>query len=196
MSNPQPQFILASASPRRKELLEQIGARFEVISVDIDERPKMNEAAEDYVQRVAREKAEAGRRRRMKENLPVLAADTSVVVDGTILGKPTNAEHAFTMLQLLSGRRHHVFSAVCLYGDSQEIVLNKTEVSFRTLDPSEIEAYWHTGEPCDKAGSYAIQGMGALFVSTINGSFSGVVGLPLFETAQLLKNQGIHILNE
>lgn len=193
------QLILASASPRRKELLDQIGVSYTVYPVDIDETPKQSEIPQDYVRRVAAEKA-AACMLALNSPLPVLAADTSVVIDGCILGKPENKEHAQTMLNKLSGNWHSVYSAVSLRcrGINEEIrhfqALSITEVKFRTLQPQEIQAYWETGEPLGKAGAYAIQGLASVFVASINGSFSGVVGLPLFETAELLSKQGIKVI--
>jgi septum formation protein len=195
------QLILASASPRRKELLDQIGVRYIVHSVDIDETPNQAEVAKDYVIRVAAEKSKACFDA-VDSLLPILAADTSVVIDGQILGKPENEAHAKEMMKQLSGRTHIVYSAVSLRISDYEIktkhfqALSLTEVSFRKINSAEIKAYWQTGEPQGKAGGYAIQGLASIFVQSINGSFSGVVGLPLFETAELLSKQGIIIRNE
>ncbi|MDP2180433.1 Maf family protein [Methylicorpusculum sp.] len=187
------QIILASASPRRRELLDQIGVRYEVCPVDIDETPKMAEPPLVYVQRVAAEKSAAcavitG------VSKPVLAADTAVILNGNILGKPLGRDQGLSMLRQLSGTTHHVFSAISLRGRHHEEAVSITEVTFRQLSEAEIAAYWETGEPDDKAGAYAIQGLGSIFVKTINGSFSGVMGLPLYETAELLAKQGIEIL--
>lgn len=187
------QLMLASASPRRSELLQQIGIAHLVRAVDIDETPLLNEAAIDYVRRVAAEKS-AACRAQFGAQLPVLAADTSVVCDGLILGKPQNMAQGLEMLSRLSGRRHQVYSAISLRGKQHWQAVSISEVTFRRLDPDEIVAYWHTGEPCDKAGAYAIQGLGGVFVEALNGSYSGVMGLPLFETAQLLAKQGISII--
>ncbi|MCF6252606.1 MAG: Maf family nucleotide pyrophosphatase [Methylococcaceae bacterium] len=193
------QLVLASASPRRKELLDQIGVSYTVYPVDIDETPKQSEIPQDYVFRVAAEKA-AVCMLTLNSPLPVLAADTSVVIDGCILGKPENKEHAHAMLNKLSGNWHSVYSAVSLRccAINEEIkhfqALSITEVKFRTIQPHEIQAYWETGEPLGKAGAYAIQGLASVFVESINGSFSGVVGLPLFETAELLSKQGIKVI--
>jgi len=187
------QLILASASPRRSELLHQLGIRHLIKSVDIDETPWRHESPLAYVERVANEKS-AACRALLTEDLPVLAADTSVVCDGQILGKPQDSEDAIRMLSLLSGRSHQVYSAVSLRGDRHRQAVSVTEVRFRPLSRDEIIAYWHTGEPCDKAGAYAIQGLASVFIESINGSFSGVMGLPLFETAQLLAQQGIQVI--
>ena len=190
------QLILASASPRRKELLDQIGVSYIVHPVDIDETPKNREMALDYVCRVAAEKS-AVCISEVRHLLPVLAADTSVVIDGQILGKPKNREHAMAMLNQLSGRMHSVYSAVSLrtQGENKHFqAVSKTEVKFRKISSEEIQSYWDTGEPEGKAGAYAIQGLASVFVESIKGSFTGVVGLPLFETAELLSKQGIKII--
>ena len=190
------QLILASASPRRKELLDQIGVSYIVYPVDIDETPKDREEPLDYVSRVAAEKS-AVCINEVTHFLPVLAADTSVVIDGQILGKPKNREHAMTMLNQLSGNTHSVYSAISLrseYENKHFQALSKTEVRFRKISSEEIQSYWETGEPEGKAGAYAIQGLASVFVESIKGSFSGVVGLPLFETAELLSKQGIKII--
>jgi septum formation protein len=190
----QPQLILASASPRRRELLDQIGVHYLVKPEDVDETPLFNETPEAYVRRVAVEKALLGARR-CRGEWPVLAADTAVIVDGEILGKPKHREDAVATLHKLSGRKHLVYSAVCLQqGQQSWQALSITEVVFRELTDREILAYWQSGEPRDKAGAYAIQGLGAVFVESVNGSFSGVVGLPLFETAKLLQAAGIALL--
>lgn len=187
------QIILASASPRRSELLKQIGIRHSIRTVDIDETPLPGESPLVYVERVAAEKS-AACRAVLNQDLPVLSADTSVVCDGHIMGKPENREHAIAMLSRLSGRTHQVYSAVSLRGDRHWLAVSVSEVTFRPLSQAEIVAYWHTGEPCDKAGAYAIQGLGGIFIESITGSFSGVMGLPLFETAQLLAKQGIQVI--
>lgn len=188
-----PQIILASASPRRQELLNQINVRHLVQIVDIDETPLFNESPLDYVQRLAREKADACVQQ-FNPELPVLAADTTVVLGNQIMGKPQDQNEALTMLRQLSGNTHQVFTAIALFGHTQHQGLSVTEVTFKPLSEAEILAYWHSGEPLDKAGSYAIQGVGSLFIERINGSFSGVMGLPLFETAQLLAREGIELL--
>lgn len=188
------QLILASASPRRKELLAQLGIQCFVKAVDIDETPLPNELPLDYVQRVAAEKS-AACLALYDGDLPILAADTSVVLNNQIMGKPQNQQHAQEMLLQLSGTTHQVYSAISLRRDLNHWeAVNITEVTFRKLTLAEIAAYWQTGEPCDKAGGYAIQGLGSIFIEKISGSFSGVMGLPLFETAQLLEKQGVKIL--
>jgi len=189
------QFILASASPRRRQLLEQIGLSFEVRAAAVDETPQPGETAMDYVHRAARLKAEALTRNPPVPGLPVLAADTEVVLDGAILGKPKGRDEALRMLARLSGRSHQVLSVVALWkGGSLETARCESRVSFRVLRPGEAEAYWATGEPRDKAGAYGIQGLGALFVERLEGSYSNVVGLPLFETAELLRRAGVKVL--
>jgi septum formation protein len=183
---------LASASPRRRQLLDLIGVPHVVTPADIDETPQPGEAAGDYVVRLAREKAEAVWARH--QDLPVLAADTTVVVDDEILGKPESAADARAMLMKLSGRAHFVHTGIALrtvHGVATDI--SSTDVEFATLTDDMIGAYWDSGEPQGKAGSYAIQGLGAVFVSDVSGSYTGVMGLPLFETAELLRYHGIRV---
>jgi septum formation protein len=192
-----PWIYLASQSPRRRELLTQIGVAHDVIAVDLDEAPLPGEAPEAYARRVALDKARAGRARLTGGGeLPVLGADTLVTLDGRILGKPRDAEEAVAMLRLLSGRTHRVLSAVALIGAAERLALSVSEVSFRPISDGEAHAYWATGEPADKAGGYAIQGLGALFVRELRGSYSGVMGLPLHETALLLAGEGILLLGD
>lgn len=186
-------IILASASPRRRELLNQINVQCIVQSVDLDETPLPNETPANYVQRLALEKALACREK-FNPELPILAADTSVILGKKIMGKPQNEADGLEMLRQISGKTHHVFTAIALIGKKQQTALSVTEVEFKTLSEKEILAYWQSGEPLDKAGSYAIQSKGSVFISKINGSFSGVMGLPLFETAQLFAAEGIEIL--
>lgn len=188
------QMILASASPRRAALLKQLGLRFEVSPQSLDESRRPGEKAGDFVQRLATEKAQAGWRG-SERMLPVLGADTVVCVDDRCLGKPADRDHGIAMLQLLSGREHEVLTAVAIVQDAhEETVLSRSRVRFREVGEDEAAAYWASGEPADKAGGYAIQGLGAVFVSTIQGSYSGVVGLPLSETAALLRGFGIDVL--
>jgi septum formation protein len=184
---------LASASPRRRQLLSQIGVSFQVLSVDIDETIAAGEAAEQYVLRLARAKAAAGLARRIAaRHAPVLGADTAVVADGAILGKPADREDALRMLGLLSARTHEVLTGVALATDQGlKSHCSRSEVTFREITPQEARDYWQTGESRDKAGAYAIQGYGAVFVSGLRGSYSGVMGLPLFETANLLRAAGV-----
>lgn len=186
-----PDLYLASQSPRRRELLRQIGVHHGVISAAVPEQPAAHETALDYVQRLAREKAAAGYAQLLLENLPVapvLGADTLGVLDGIILEKPADQADAEHMLRQLSGRTHQVITAVALHSPTKQALrVSTTEVTFRTLSDAEIAAYWMTGEPRDKAGSYAIQGLGAVFVNEIRGSYSGVVGLPIEATCELLR---------
>jgi nucleoside triphosphate pyrophosphatase len=186
------QLILASASPRRKELLDQIKVTYAVNPIDLDETPRINESPLDYVKRVAAEKS-AACVAQLGSSVPILAADTAVVLDDLIMGKPKDQQDAIAMLTQLSGRTHQVYSAISLRGREHWQAVSITDVTFRSLTEREMLAYWHSGEPVDKAGSYAIQGMGGIFVASIKGSFSGVVGLPLFETAGLLAKQGIEL---
>lgn len=190
MSNSAADFVLASASPRRRQLLEQIGARFRVQPADVDERRLPGESPGDYVLRLAQVKARAVAAHGAP--LPVLGADTTVVADGRAMGKPTDEEDAVTTLMALSGRSHQVLTAVALVGGERcETRLSETEVTFCRLDESLCRRYWRTGEPGDKAGGYAIQGLGAVLVERIRGSYSGVVGLPLAPTRELLQLFGI-----
>ena len=186
---------LASASPRRHQLLKQIGVPFQVLNVTIDESVGASEKPLDYVARVASAKAGAGfRQSEARGSLarPVLAADTAVVIDGEILGKPIDFEDAQRMLRLLSGRTHQVLTAVALATQSGLAPrLSRSEVTFRAIGVAEARDYWDTGEPRDKAGGYAIQGYGAVFVAEMRGSYSGVMGLPLYETAELLRSAGV-----
>jgi septum formation protein len=184
---------LASGSPRRRELLTQIGVPFQLLNVTVDESVVVGEAAEAYVARLAYCKAQAGLRARpIGESAPVLAADTSVVLDGSVLVKPTDRADGERMLRRMSGRTHTVLTAVALAGaEGVQSRLSRSEVRFRELSDAEVAAYWDTGEPQDKAGGYAIQGAGAVFVADLRGSYSGVMGLPLYETAELLALQGV-----
>jgi len=177
---------LASASPRRRALLAQIGVAFVVAAADVDETVRPGEYPDDYVLRVARAKALAVHGR--APGLPVLAADTTVVVDGEICGKPAGEADGVAMLLRLAARSHQVLTAVALSdGTGVRERLSASEVRFRAIGSAEASAYWASGEPRDKAGGYAIQGLGAVFVEYLSGSYSGVMGLPLFETAQLLR---------
>jgi septum formation protein len=186
-------FYLCSESPRRRDLLQQLGYRFACTPVDIDETPAPGESGEEMVRRLARRKAEAGWAvMECVAPRPSLGADTAVLVDDCVLGKPRDEADALAMLAALSGREHRVLSAVAVVqAGVVRSVLSSTTVLFRTIGASEMRAYWRSGEPCDKAGAYAIQGLAASFVKRIEGSYTGVVGLPLFETAQLLGEFGI-----
>lgn len=196
-----PVIYLASRSPRRRELLHQLGVVFEDLlnheqhGADVDETPHPDEAPRDYVLRLARAKAESGRRQivlRGLPALPVLAADTTVVLDGLILGKPDDDAHARDMLHRLSAHVHLVMTAVAVASDERvETVMSTSTVEFRDLDGAEIERYVASGEPLDKAGAYAIQGQAAMFVRKLAGSYSGIMGLPLIATADLLWRFGI-----
>jgi len=181
-------LYLASGSPRRQELLTQLGVSFERIVPGIEEQRDPQESAQHYVARLAREKAQAGVAL-AAHDLPVLGADTIVVLNGEVLEKPRDAEHAAAMLRQLSGHTHQVMTAVAL-ADSQQTVdcLVTTDVTFRVLSDEDIQGYVATGEPMDKAGAYGIQGLGGCFVRKINGSYHAVVGLPLVETYELLSN--------
>ncbi|WP_295391175.1 nucleoside triphosphate pyrophosphatase [uncultured Thiodictyon sp.] len=190
------QIYLASGSPRRRELLTQIGVRFAVLAADCDETRHPGEHPEDYVLRLALEKARSARAALPRhEARPVLGADTAVVVGERILGKPADVAESLAMLGLLSGRCHRVLTAVALVAaDGVRTDLSESRVTFRTLTRDECLHYWDTGEPRDKAGGYGIQGLGALFISGLIGSYSGVMGLPLFETGRLLGQVGIAVL--
>ena len=185
-----PVLCLASASPRRRELLMQIGVPHLVVPARLDEGRESEEPPTQYVQRLARAKAlEVWQR---QATLPVLAADTAVVVDGVIFGKPRDRDDALTMLAALSGRSHEVLTAVTLCTErGVDSALSTSTVRLRPLTAAERESYWRTGEPRDKAGAYAIQGLGAVFIESLAGSYSGVMGLPLYETAALLRAAGV-----
>lgn len=196
-------IYLASRSPRRRELLRQIGVSFELVplregpgrSADIDETPHAGESADDYVLRVTGDKARAASRiiaARRVVMRPVLAADTTVVCDADILGKPATAEEAADMIGRLAGRMHRVLTAVAIAAaDRLETRVSESRVWFRSLDAAEIRRYVASGESHDKAGSYAVQGLAAAFITRIDGSYSGIMGLPLAETAELLRSYGI-----
>lgn len=187
-------LYLASQSPRRQALLQQIGVVFEVRVADIDEQVRDTEAPAAYVQRLALSKA-----RSIYDNLaqtarkPVLGADTVVVIDGQILGKPTDRADALAMLSRLAGREHQVMTGVALISGRHSVCVNVSYVTFRELSQAEIEDYWASGEPRDKAGAYAIQGRAASFIRELRGSYSGVMGLPLFETTNLLLEHGVPV---
>jgi len=186
-------LYLASGSPRRRELLTQIGVPFTAISAQIDETPLNQESPSAYVERLARGKAEAGRGSVVSEDpFCVLGADTAVVLDGKILGKPVDEADACAMLKMLSGHEHQVLTAIAVIdGERCESRVVTSRVRFRDIGREEAVAYWASGEPRDKAGGYGIQGLGAVFVAGLNGSYSAVVGLPLCETAELLGHFGI-----
>jgi septum formation protein len=182
-----PTIALASSSPRRRELLAQLGVNYQLVKADIDETPMANESAQQYVQRLALAKAYAGLAR-LTEPMPVLGADTVVVANQQILGKPADFAEFHRNMRLLSGQGHHVMTAVALVSKQRQLQqLVCTEVYFRQLTETEISTYWASGEPHDKAGGYGIQGSAAKFVQRINGSYTAVVGLPLCETDQMLQ---------
>lgn len=187
---PDPLICLASMSPRRRELLAQIGVPHTVVAAHVDESLLPDESPADYVARLAQLKALTIRQQ--GEPLPVLAADTTVVLEGAVFGKPAGRADGLAMLAALAGRTHEVLTAVALAtGRGLALRVNRSSVRFRDIGRAELEAYWETGEPRDKAGGYAIQGYGAIFVAALSGSYSGVMGLPLLETAELLRDAGI-----
>jgi septum formation protein len=180
-------IYLASVSPRRRELLSQLRIPHEVLPVSVDETPRVGESAADMVCRLAALKARAGMVVRPARVAPVMAADTAVALGQELFGKPVDQADAARMLARLSGRTHAVWTAVAVTdGQRERVELNRSEVTFRAITPEEIAAYWQTGEPVDKAGAYAIQGLAAQFIADLKGSYSGVMGLPLFEAAKLL----------
>lgn len=201
-----PSVYLASKSPRRHELLRQLGIDFTELQLreapgrepDIEEVPRESEPPLEYVKRVARLKASVGWHRMTRRGLvtkPVLAADTEVVLDGAIFGKPKDAADAIAMLSKLSARTHEVITAVALRWEAQlALGVSTSRVTFRSIPKDEIERYIATGEPFDKAGGYAVQGRAAAFVQHLEGSYSGVVGLPLFETAEILTRIGYQVI--
>lgn len=187
-----PRLILASSSPRRRELLDALGLDFEIRIADVDETPGTGESAADMVLRLAAAKAGAVG---LEAGEVALGADTAVVLDGHIFGKPESETDGLRMLAALSGQTHEVMTGVAVCSESGvEQVLTSTKVQFREINPDEARRYWHSGEPHGKAGAYAIQGRGGVFVEAIMGSYSGVVGLPVFETAKLLRRAGIQVL--
>jgi len=189
-----PVLRLASASPRRRQLLDLIGVPHVVTPADIDETPHGAESPGHYVRRLAGDKALAVRR--LHRDLPVLAADTTVYIDGVILEKPRDEADCVRMLSLLSGQRHDVYTGLALVcEETPALVVAHSTVDFRKIERAEMLAYWASGEPQGKAGAYAIQGFGAVFVEKVSGSYTGVMGLPLFETAELLRGHGIPVWN-
>ena len=186
-----PKLHLASSSPRRHEILKALGLSFTAAGVDVDERRQPGEAPQAMVLRLATVKACAA----SADSAVIIGADTAVVLDDLVFGKPRNEADALVMLGQLSGRWHQVMTGVAvLAGDALQTALSVTDVRFREIYPDEAKSYWQSGEPRDKAGAYAIQGLGGAFVESISGSYSGVVGLPAFETAKMLKNAGLEVL--
>ena len=198
-------ILLASASPRRKDLLKILVKDFDILAADIDETPLADELPDTYVKRMALEKAEAVQTISKQASLPaeqraiIIASDTSVVVNSLILGKPVNLQDSMRMLRMLSSNTHQVMTSICVLDCRSDTVILEnvvTDVTFRSITDLEMEQYWSSGEPQDKAGSYGAQGLGAVFIEQIKGSFSAVVGLPMFETSQLLQQVGITPLQE
>jgi septum formation protein len=190
-----PVLHLASASPRRREILAALGVRHTWGGVDIDETPMRNEPADELALRLALDKARTSRAARAAETL-ILGADTVVALDGRPFGKAGSEEEALCMLSQLSGREHTVFTAVALCTGKREMsTVSRSSVRLRTIETAEAIAYWRSGEPLGKAGAYAIQGTGGIFVASLSGSYSGVVGLPVYETAGLLRQAGIDLLH-
>ncbi len=184
-------IYLASTSPRRRELLSQLGVNFDVLKIDIDETPLLGEKPEEYVQRIAAEKAKAGWSKCKNDKSIVVAADTSVIINQQILGKPNSVQHAREMLKTLSGKSHLVMSAVAVVNQHDLVIkLNINTVRFSDLSDEQLEWYLTTNEGVDKAGGYAVQGLAAQFIEHIEGSYSGIMGLPLHETALLLRQAG------
>jgi septum formation protein len=197
MANLNQMLVLASASPRRAELLEQIGLEFSVLPADIDERRRTNESPANYVERMAREKALQGWALSTTDAVLVIGADTAVVLADRVFGKPADQQDAVRSLVELAGQTHTVMTAVTITDGIQvEQCLSATRVTLRDISAAEAAAYWRSGEAADKAGGYAIQGLGAQFVAGIEGSYSGVVGLPLFETTELLERFGYVLLRD
>ena len=190
--NQPPTLHLASTSPRRREILANLGLDFDIVPVDVDESPQDGESPAAMVLRLAVAKAQAAE---IDAGGIALGSDTAVVVDDHVLGKPHDEDDCLRMLELLSGRAHQVLTGVALCGpQGPATALSETDVYFREIGRDEARAYWQSGEPCDKAGAYAIQGLGGAFVEHIEGSYSGVVGLPVFETIRLLRAAGIDVL--
>jgi len=188
--------ILASGSPRRRDMLQQMGVKFEVCVTDADESRKDNELPEDFVARLERDKARAAQsQNKFNENVAILAADTIVVQGERVYGKPSDYDHAKRIWRALSGTKHQVITAVSLLvGDSIQVKVSVTDVEFVVINESQMQRYWQTGEPLDKAGAYAIQGCASAWVKKIQGSYSNVVGLPLREVNQLLGSIGLNWL--
>ena len=200
-----PQIYLASQSPRRRALIEQLGIHYQTLHVEVDESPRSGEAPADFVTRLAKEKACAGWQMVAEQSIPVVGADTCIVLDQEIIGKPKNREQGIGLLSRYSGRAHQVITGVAMVGPDagkydadvvQHVRVNTSTVTFRTITDDECERYWQTGEPVGKAGGYAIQGKAAVFIEKLEGSYSGVMGLPLFEFAELISMFGIQIFGK
>jgi len=199
-----PEVYLASSSPRRRELLTQLGVCFDVLHPNVDERALAGESAEQFVTRLALEKARAGWeliQQQGKLPRPVIGADTCIVLADELIGKPNDKPHYEQVMNKLSGATHQVYSAVAIAGSTarmrnleEKYRLSRSSVEFRDISEQEREIYWQSGEPADKAGGYAIQGLAAAFVKNIHGSYSGIVGLPLYETAELLQAFGVNVV--
>ena len=200
-----PQIYLASQSPRRRALIEQLGIHYQTLNVEVDESPRFGEAPADFVTRLAKEKACVGWQMVAEQSIPVVGADTCIVLDQEIIGKPKNREQGIRLLSRYSGRAHQVITGVAMVGPDagkqdadmvQHVRVNTSTVTFRTITDDECERYWQTGEPMGKAGGYAIQGKAAVFIEKLEGSYSGVMGLPLFEFAELISMFGIQIFDK
>lgn len=193
--NPPPQLLLASTSPRRQELLRQLGLNFDVVAPEVDEYRQVGEPPLAYVRRMAADKAHAGQQRAAasgRHGLPVLGADTEVVIDDEVLGKPRDRDAGKALLRRLAGRTHEVITAICLlHADQEYTAVSISRVTFGPLTEIEIQDYWQHGESLDKAGGYGIQGMAAGFIARLEGSYSGVMGLPLYELVQIMKKTGM-----
>lgn len=199
-----PQIYLASQSPRRRTLIEQLGIPYQSISVEVDEREHAGELPADFVARLACEKAQAGWQLVAEQGIPVLGADTCIVLDQQIVGKPTSREQGIDLLKRYSGKSHQVVTGVAMVGPDegmsgapivQQVRVSTSLVTFRVVTDRECEQYWQTGEPEGKAGGYAIQGKAAAFIEKIEGSYSGVMGLPLFEFSELIGGFGIQLFD-
>jgi septum formation protein len=187
-------IYLASSSPRRAELLHQIGVEFKVLAVDVDESPRTAETPEQYVRRVAKAKADAAGDAVDGEGIPILAADTTIAIDDEIIGKPDDQTHCRCILSKLSGRTHQVLTCLAFrYHRQTRLMLSENQVRFRVIEEQEMTTYCSGKEPLDKAGAYAIQGKAAIFIEKLEGSYSSVMGLPLFETAKILQQAGITV---
>ncbi|MGD8566557.1 MAG: nucleoside triphosphate pyrophosphatase [Gammaproteobacteria bacterium] len=198
------QIFLASRSPRRRTLIEQLGLGYQILDVEVDERHRDGESPADYVARLALEKARRGWQQVAAQGVPVVGADTCIVLNGRIVGKPVDKAHGIALLKQYSGATHQVFSAVAMVGTAaktlqsapqEQVRVNTSRVTFRQLTERECERYWETQEPLDKAGGYAIQGKAAGFIKNIEGSYSGIMGLPLYEFAELMSAFSIQWLN-